>query len=275
MFYGAKNGSLKIENTEMEYIMFGEGNKTLVLIPGLGEGLKTVKGMAKPLAVLYHEVAKEYKVYCFSRRNVLPQGFTTKDMADDVYFAMQELHIEKAMVLGISLGGMIAQHLALHHKEVVEKLILTVTIARQNDTVKQVLGKWMDMAKKGDYQGIMVDTSENSYTVENLHRLRKIYWVMDKVVKPKSMERFLIMAEAGLTHDTYEELKNIKCPTLVIGGRQDKITSGAASEEIAEQIPGSCFYMYEEYGHGLYEEAEDYVPRVLNFISSEKTPAAR
>ena len=270
MFYGAKNDSIKIDNTEIEYIVFGNGTKPLVMIPGLGEGLKTVKGTAVPFALMYHEVAKEYKVYCFSRRNVLPEGFTTKDMADDLYFCMCELGIEKAMVLGVSLGGMVVQQLAIHHPEVVEKLILTVTIARQNDTVQQMTAKWMDYAKEDRHKDIMIDTSENSYTEEYLKKLRPLYGLLGNVGKPKNFDRFLIMAQAGRSHDVYEELEKITCPTLVIGGRQDKIVGPTASDELAAKIPGSELYVYEDYGHGLYEEAKDFVPRVLEFFGRHK-----
>ena len=266
MFYGAKNGSIKIENTEMDYIAFGKGTQNLIMIPGLGEGLKTVKGTAIPFAMMYREVAKEYRVYCFGRRNIMPHGFTTKDMAEDIYYAMQQLGIEKAMVFGVSLGGMIVEQLAIHHPEVVEKLILTVTIARQNDTVKQMLGKWMEFAKQGKYKEIMIDTAEHSYTEAYLKKSRWMYPVLGSIGKPKSFERFLIMAEAGRNHDMYDELERITCPTLVIGGGQDKIVSGQASVELAEKIPDSQLYMYETYGHGLYEEAKDFIPRILKFF---------
>jgi len=266
MFYGAKNGTLKVDNTEMDYIVFGNGTTPLIMIPGLGEGLKTVKGTAIPFAMMYRAVAKDYRVYVFSRRNILPQGFTTKNMAEDIYFAMQKLGISKANVLGVSLGGMIAEYLAIEHPEAVQKLILTVTIARQNDTVQRIIGKWMEYAKQGKYKEIMIDTAENSYTEAYLKKSRWMYNIIGNVGKPESFERFLIMAEAGMTHDVYEELERISCPTLVIGGWQDKIVSGEASEELAERIPGSSLYMYEEYGHGLYEEAKDFVPRVLDFL---------
>ncbi len=269
MFYGAKNDSIKIENTEMDYIVFGTGTKPLLMIPGLGEGLKTVKGTAVPFAMMYRSIAKEYRVYCFSRRNVLPQGFTTKNMAEDLYYAMQELGIKKAMVLGVSLGGMIAEQLAIHHPEAVEKLILTVTIARQNDTVQQMLTKWMDYAKEGKYKEIMIDTAENSYTEAYLKKSRWMYGLLGTVGKPKNFDRFLIMAEAGRTHDVYDELDKITCPTLILGGRQDKIVSGTASDELAEKISGCEVYIYEEYGHGLYEEAKDFVPRVLEFFRKQ------
>ena len=57
MFHNAKNGVLKIEDTDMHYISFGNGPKNLIMIPGLGDGLKTTKGMAVPFSVMYKDFA--------------------------------------------------------------------------------------------------------------------------------------------------------------------------------------------------------------------------
>ena len=108
MFYNAKNNNIKIEQSDMDYISFGKGNKNLIIIPGLGDGLRTVKGMAIPLAFMYKKFAKEYTVYIFSRRNNLTNGFTTQDMAQDIAKAMNLLNISNADILGVSQGGMIA-----------------------------------------------------------------------------------------------------------------------------------------------------------------------
>ncbi len=71
MFYNAQNGNIIINNTDMEYISFGYGKKTLIIIPGLGDALKTVKGTASAFALMYRIFAKDYKVYVFSRKNEL------------------------------------------------------------------------------------------------------------------------------------------------------------------------------------------------------------
>ena len=102
MSLNAKGGSICIENTEMDYILFGNGNRVLIMIPGLGDGLKTVRGYALPFAMMYREYAEKYRVYVFSRRNKLPQVFSTRAMAKDIAIAMKELNIEKADVLGVS-----------------------------------------------------------------------------------------------------------------------------------------------------------------------------
>ncbi len=268
MFYSAKNDTITIDNTDIDYIVFGNGKKNLLMIPGLGDGLKTAKGMAIPFALMYRKLAKDYRVYVMSRRNVMPQGFTTRDMAKDVAVALQKLGVEKTAVIGVSQGGMIAQYLAIDFPNMVEELILTVTLARQNDIVQKVISNWMEMAKKGDYKSLMIDTAEKSYSESFLKKSRWMYSLMGNVGKPKSFERFLIMAQACITHNAYDELKNISCPTLILGGKKDKIVTGEASIEISNQISNSQLYMYEKYGHAAYEEAHDFLDKVLDFLAN-------
>ena len=96
MLYNAKNSTLEIGGTTMDYIRFGTGERILVMLPGLGDGLRSMKGTALPMAFMYREFAKDFTVYAFSRKNVLPEGYTTRDMARDQAEAMEKLGIQKA-----------------------------------------------------------------------------------------------------------------------------------------------------------------------------------
>ena len=145
MPYGAKNGTVN----GTDFVSFGRGEDALLLIPGLGDGLRTVKGMALSLSWLYREYAKAYRVYVFSRRNALPEGFTIRDMADDLKGAMDALGLRRADVLGVSQGGMIAQHLAAAYPEAVGRLVLAVTAAWANPTVQAAAGRWAAWAESG------------------------------------------------------------------------------------------------------------------------------
>lgn len=261
----AENGRLDLRPGTMDYIRFGRGGRALVMIPGVGDGLKTVKGMALPFALMYRKLAGDFTVYVFSRRAELAPGTDTRAMAEDLARAMDTLGLSGCAVLGVSQGGMIAQWLAAERPDLVRWLVLTVTLSRPNDTVRDVIGRWTAMAERGDYKGIMLDTAERSYTEKRARQARIPYALLGNIGRPESFDRFRIQAASCLTHDAYDILPRIACPTLVIGGTDDRIVTGAASEEIAAGIPGSELYMYEGLGHGLYEEAPDFLERVASF----------
>lgn len=263
MLYHAKSGSVKVKDTYMDYVSFGKGCKALVLIPGLN--VKGVKGAAIALAYMYRIFAKEYKVYVFDRINVLPNDYTVRDIADDTVFAMQQLGIERADVFGVSQGGMVAQMLAIHYPQMVNKLVLGVTLAKQNETVNRVVNQWITYAERGDYQSINRETFTLMYSDGYLKKNRFLLPIAVKLVKPKDIHRFSILAKACTTFDAYDELNKINCPVLVLGGKQDKVVTARASEEIAEKL-GCSIYMYEELGHAAFEEAADFNLRVLDFL---------
>lgn len=266
MFYHAKNKKVLLDDTDMDYVTFGKGRDALVMIPGLGDGLKTVKGMAIPMAVTYQIFAKQYKVYVFSRKNRLKEGCTTREMAGDLARAMKILGISKANVFGISQGGMIAQYLAIDYPDLVEKLVLAVTSSKINPTIRQVVEKWIILGEKKDYRNLFIDTAEKFYSEKTLKKYRFLYPFLTRMGKPKDFGRFLIQAKSCLSHNAYLELNKIVCPTLVLGGECDRIVGGDASKELAEKIPGSELFLYPNLGHGAYEEAEDFNDRVVNFL---------
>ena len=261
----ARNGSVELPTGTQDYIRFGKGAKTMIMLPGVGDGLQTVKGMALPFALLYRSLAKDFTVYVFSRRRVLSPGMTTRDMAEDLNGAMEALGLSKAAIVGVSQGGMIAQWLALDHPDKVERLVLVVTLSRPNDVIKDVISRWLQMADQDDYKGIMLDTAERSYSPKRLKQSRLEYGLLGSIGKPKSFDRFRIQAASCLTHDTYDLLDQISCQTLVIGGEEDQIVTGQASAEIAGKIPDCQLFLYEGLGHGLYEEAPDFLKRVSEF----------
>ena len=164
MLYNAKNGTIPIGNAQMDYIRFGTGGRILVMLPGLGDGLRSVKGTALPMAFAYRAFAKGFTVYAFSRKSALPQGYTTREMAADQAQAMELLSIPKADVLGVSMGGMIAQYLAIDYPEKVGKLILTGTSARPNPILIESIGEWVACAKRGDHTAFMDSNVRRIYS---------------------------------------------------------------------------------------------------------------
>ena len=264
MLYNAKELKLTVKDMQFDYIRFGSGKKPLIMIQGLNT--RGIKGAALSLAYMYRIFAKEYTVYLFDRRPVVYDGITVRDMASDIASAMDALGLRNADVFGTSQGGMIAQHLAIERPDLVRKLVLAVTLSRNNDTVKQVLSGWIEMAELGDMKGFVLDMAEKMYSETYVKKYRLLMPLLTILQKPKDVHRFVILAKSCLTCDTYEILDKIKCPTLVIGGKQDKVVSGVASEEIAEKL-GCRLHMYDNLGHAAYEEAQDFNQMVYDFLS--------
>jgi pimeloyl-ACP methyl ester carboxylesterase len=188
-------------------------------------------------------------------------------MARDQAEAMEILDIKRADIFGVSMGGMIAQWLAIDHPEKVGKLILTVTCARSNPTLRESVEEWVALARKGDHAAFMESNLRRIYSAEYYRKNKWMAPVVGRLTRPKSYDRFFIQADACLTHDAFDLLGRIQSTTLIIGGGQDKALGGDASGEIAAAIPAAGLKMYPEWGHGLYEEAKDFNQTVLNYLA--------
>lgn len=260
-----KNGCVTVGNTEMYYAAFGEGRRNLIVLPGLSDGLTTVKGKAWLLASPYKRFFHDFTVYMLSRKNNMPEGYSIENMADDQVTAMKNLGIDKACVLGVSQGGMIAQSIAIMYPEVVDRLILAVTAPYANKVATDAVSSWIDMVKRRDHRSLIVDTAEKMYSDGYLQKNRKFFPLIAKFTKPASYDRFLKNANAILRFDVRGELSKIGCPTLIIAGSNDKTVGNDAPGELKEGIANSELFVYEGLGHGAFEEAKDFYDRVLEF----------
>lgn len=260
-----KNGIVSIDDTDMYYVSFGCGKRVLVVLPGLSDGLSTVKGKAWLLFSPYKRFLKDYTVYMFSRKNRMPIGYTIREMAQDQVRVMKKLGIEKACILGVSQGGMIAQYIAIDHPEIAEKLILAVTAPYANNVVKSTVEYWINLAKRGDHKTLMTDTAEKMYSRAYLRKYEKLLPLLAKITKPADYERFYRNAEAILSFDTRKDLSKITCPTLIIAGDDDHTVGNKAPYHLKKKIAGSKLFIYKGLGHGAFEEGKDFYKRVFRF----------
>ena len=129
-------GTLKITNGEIEFVKFGNGKKILVILPGLSyDGFFE---QAKAIENAYNIFTKDFTVYLIDRNLTPRAGCSVHDIADDTAEALKQLNIESADFFGASLGGMVAQSLAINHPKLVNKLVLGSTLSRQNETFSAV-----------------------------------------------------------------------------------------------------------------------------------------
>jgi len=262
-----KNGCVNVGNTEMFYAAFGRGCRKLIVLPGLSDGLATVKGKAWILSSPYKRFFRDYTVYMFSRKNQMPEGYSIRDMARDQVEAMKSLGIEKACIMGVSQGGMIAQYMAIDYPETVERLILAVTAPNANAVVDNAVNGWIEKAKRGEHTALMVDTAEKMYSEKYLQKNRKYFPLLARCTKPANYDRFFRNAYAILEFDSHKWLSKIMCPTLIIAGSDDHTVGNDAAFELNRGISGSELYIYDGLGHGAFEEAKDFYDRVFEFCN--------
>ena len=252
----------------IDYVTFGKGKDPLVIIPGLGDGLQTVKGKAQLFSLSYRLLAKRYKIYVFSRINELRQGYTTRDMAADVAEAMETLNLDAAYVMGISQGGMIAQWLAVDFPERVQRLILAVTTAKPSQLARERIEHWQKLSQSGNFKHLMLDIAQHSYTQKSYQKWRLLYNVMGIFGRIKDKQRIDIQSVSCLKHDSLDFLEKINCPTLIIGAEKDDVLGVDGSLELHQHIKDSQLTILPECGHALYEQNKDFQKRVLVFLES-------
>ena len=113
---------------------------------------------------------------------------------------------------------------------------------------------------------IILGIAEKSYTGKYLEKNRKVYGMLGLFGKNATYERFIIEAKSCINHDAYDRLDKIKCPTLVIGAKEDKVLGITGSKELSEKIENSSLFIYEGYSHGVYEQAKDFNNRIYDYL---------
>lgn len=263
MPYNACESTITLSRGKTHYLRFGTGDKVMVMIPGLR--LSPIEGTAKGLAWAYRLFAEKYTVYEFDRNEPVNEGCTIHSLAEDLAEAMNKLGLTDAYVYGASQGGMIAQDLAIHHPELVKKMVLAVTLSRNNDTVEEVIDHWIRLASERGLNDIASDYITKGFSESYLKKYKLFLPLLMKMQKMVPAERFITLAKACLTCETYQDLHKIKCPVLVLGGGKDKIVTGEASMEIVEKL--NCqYYIYDELSHEAYSEAKDFNKRIFHFF---------
>ena len=257
----------------MDCLRFGDGEKALVVLPGLS--IQSVMRLAFSVQREYEVMTKDFTVYLFDRRMELPANYTVRDMAEDTVAAVRALGLSDICLYGVSQGGMMAQTIAIEHPELVKKLVLGSTAARENAQARRVLEHWIHLAEQRDGPGLYLDSGSKIYSPEGFEKIRDIMKKVGRTVTEEEFCRFITLARAIHGFDVTAELKKVQCPVLVIGARDDAVLGATAAEELWEALPDSIdkqIYIYDGYGHVAFDTAPDYRQRVYEFFHSGTVP---
>ncbi|HWC13454.1 MAG TPA: alpha/beta fold hydrolase [Actinomycetota bacterium] len=200
-----------------------------------------------------------------------PLVSTIDEMANDTVRLMDHLQLDDAVLFGMSMGGTIAQRVALDHPDRVKALILAVTWARPIEYMRRqhdVTRKILQIAP----EELLAASLLKMFTPRFFELGRETVDQLIKVIRaegPPTAEAVAVLAaqlDAIDKFDVLGQLPAIDCPTLVIGGRLDMIVPAFGAEEIAGAIPGADLVMLET-GHGcMVEEMESFNEAVSRFL---------
>ncbi|GIU88929.1 MAG: 3-oxoadipate enol-lactonase [Acidimicrobiia bacterium] len=191
-------------------------------------------------------------------------------MAEDAVEVLDAEGIERAHVVGASMGGVIAQIIGVLHPERTLSLTLACTACRHHEWRRELLQEWADMVGRRGMRAMAEEDGMRWLVGPRLHRRFGVWInVLARVLMQTKPEPFVSQVQAILnaTDELREELHTIRVPTLVITGSQDTLTPVGDAEELAEMIPTARLYVLSRAAHGLMAETPmAFNEAVLNFI---------
>ncbi len=257
-----EKGTFPVSGGRMDYISFGSGFP-LLIIPGLGDGLVRVGKSALQLYLYYRDYGKKGRIIIASRPEPVKQGSTTREMAAEYAHLMDHLGFSNFNVLGLSMGGMIAQYLAADYPEKVKKTVFAVTVPRADKRAKGVVSHWVELAEKNRYKDLLIDTNLKTFQEPRASRYARLISILGTFYRPRDLSRFIIQGQACLDHDARDILGKIESPALVISGEKDLITSPELGQELHQSLENSSFELLKGVGHGGFEERKQEFSRLI------------
>ncbi len=259
---------VRTDGFEMEYARFGNGPRAMVVIPGLA--IKSVMKSAASLQVPYKMFVEDFTLYFFDRRKDVEAGYSLEDMARDQVLAMQALGLKDVALYGVSQGGMVAQHIAATHPELVWKLVLGCSTSKPEPEQLKVIGEWARLARAHDREGLVEAFIRDCFSVKFAERYSRALRAMYKDVSDAEMDRFAIFARECDNVDTGDMLADVRCPVLVLAASEDRVVLPVASDKIVDKLNAAgvpCEYkVFEGYGHAAFDEIKEYKDRILEFL---------
>jgi pimeloyl-ACP methyl ester carboxylesterase len=282
---GGKMPKAMVNGININYRVQGKG-EPLILING---GIVERRGWILQICAF----KKHYRVITFDSRGIgksdkLQGPCSMKMMADDTVGLMDYLGICKAHILGISLGGMVAQVIAINYPERINKLILASTFARRDNLcgiapeLPKALGKplnWTDDDARSIPMPKLLGTIPSLAFNTVPFRIILIKLPLIKMSLTDMFIKLLIhfgrmtytglngQREALLGHNTINSLHKIKVPTLVIRGTKDRIINPISSKAMAMLIPNAKLEKVEGGSHAFFVERRgEFNKKVLDFL---------
>jgi pimeloyl-ACP methyl ester carboxylesterase len=261
-----------INGVNLYYEVQGEGYP-LFLVQGFGGG-------GKGWRLQVRAFRKHFRTVVFDSRGIDKsekprEPYTIKDLADDITGLMDHLGMERAHILGMSFGSIVAQEFAISHADRVNRLVLACASYGEDDPNEvhpEIVSVFGGAKGPEVFDPASVDFEHANSVVINMAFNKRFYRMLfgpvsKWYVKTRGIEGHRAQIQAVAGHKTLDRLHLIASPTLVLTGTEDKIIPPKNSEIIASHIPNARLVKIEGGSHALsIEHRKEFNAEVLRFL---------
>jgi 3-oxoadipate enol-lactonase len=245
----------------------------VLLITGLGLSggawWRTVPVLARDLGVITFDNRG------VGRSKAVLHAYTTEEMADDARAVLDAAGVARAHVYGVSLGGMVAQQLALRHPERVWSLVLGAThaggphvVRPDRDVIAFLRHRLVMRHEDGAWGSVPFNYSDRARR-EYPERIAED--IAQRLSHPFPLQAYRAQMWAAALHDCYDRLDRIKVPTLVVHGREDRMIPAENGRRVADRIPNARLLELDRIGHLYPTEAPEVDRRIARFMLENAT----
>ncbi len=264
------------DGAQIPYTTVGDGPIPVVLLLGVNDGLDTVDTVVTSIFLewFYFKRIRRQRLLCLSRRQPIPPGYSPEQHAQDMLWAIEQMQWGPTALECISAGGPIGQWMAGKRPDLVHGLILSSSPHYLNEHTRDLSRYWIRLAQQGKWTALRWSLNYYTFTrtfwlppfsrTFSLSPLFRLFF--DPISTPRYPERFERLVAPLLYLDNTSILPRIACPTLVIGGEEDRVIDASVQREMAELIPNSQLKLYPGYGHGNSFENPEYSREVERFL---------
>lgn len=245
----------------------GEG-QPVMFIQGLGVDHRGWAAVARP-------VSAHFRCISFDNRDVgqsdlTPVPYTVADMARDSLGLMDALGLERAHLVGVSLGGAIAQTIAIEHPERVDRLVLITTYTSGDPRGTAIFEGQAFLRSRLDRLDFCRVTFPWVYTVRDYRREGFVEEMMRRTAENpfwQPQEAYERQVRATLGFSSEDRLHLIRAPALIIAAREDLLTPMRFTETLMARIPDVTLHVVEGAGHGvIWTDPEEVSDRIIEFL---------
>lgn len=260
--------ALAADGTRIHYRVTGRPDGApLLCLQGLGADSRGWIAQRRALGVRHRLILVDNRGVGRSDRP--PGPYDLEVLAADAVAVLDVLGLDDVHVLGASMGGVLAQLLAVHHPERVRSLVLACTASRHHPWRVELLEEWRDVAVADGMAGVSQVAARWLVGPRMLRRLRRAIDLVAPIALNVPAESFVSQIDAILatSEEVRSELAGVVVPTLVLVGSQDVLTPLGDAEELTELVPGAELAVIGGGAHGfMVEQAGSFNRTVVDFL---------